>query len=123
VGDRTEKELISAFVGKIGEPSPQLVTFNGNGFDLPVLRYREDALDLCDAFTIGTALWLVYGLALMDWPLITSDDPRADGGDRRDEGAVRLKTIIYQLLLALQLESFPVRASEPLLPISGSRPW
>src|SRR6267154_315497 len=36
VGERTEKELISAFVGKIGELSPQLVTFNGNGFDLPV---------------------------------------------------------------------------------------
>jgi 3'-5' exonuclease len=40
VGDRTEKELISAFVGKIAELNPQLVTFNGNGFDLPVLRYR-----------------------------------------------------------------------------------
>jgi MtN3 and saliva related transmembrane protein len=25
------------------------------------------------AFTIGIALWLIYGLALMDWPLITSD--------------------------------------------------
>jgi MtN3 and saliva related transmembrane protein len=24
------------------------------------------------AFTIGMVLWLVYGLALMDWPLITS---------------------------------------------------
>jgi predicted PolB exonuclease-like 3'-5' exonuclease len=32
VGERT--------VGKIGELSPQFVTFNGNGFDLPVLRYR-----------------------------------------------------------------------------------
>jgi 3'-5' exonuclease len=69
VGDRTEKELISTFVGKIDELKPQLVTFNGSGFDLPVLRYRamvnevaapglaarpyfnrytEDALDLCD---------------------------------------------------------------------------
>ncbi len=69
VGDRTERELISGFVDKIDELKPQLVTFNGSGFDLPVLRYRamvnevsapglsarsyfnrytEDALDLCD---------------------------------------------------------------------------
>src|SRR4029077_15997922 len=25
------------------------------------------------AFTIGIAFWLIYGLALMDWPLITSN--------------------------------------------------
>jgi 3'-5' exonuclease len=69
IGERTEAELISAFVEKIGELRPQLVTFNGHSFDLPVLRYRamvnrlsavglqvrpyfyrygEDALDLCD---------------------------------------------------------------------------
>ncbi len=55
---------------KIGELLPQLITFNGHSFDLPVLRYRamvnrvsagglqvrkyfhrytDDALDLCDA--------------------------------------------------------------------------
>ncbi len=72
VGDRTEKQLITAFVDKIAELSPKLVTFNGNSFDLPVLRYRaminkvsapglsarsyfnrytEDALDLCDALS------------------------------------------------------------------------
>jgi predicted PolB exonuclease-like 3'-5' exonuclease len=39
VGERTEKELITAFCDKIAELSPQLVTFNGNSFDLPVLRY------------------------------------------------------------------------------------
>jgi 3'-5' exonuclease len=71
-GERSEKELIAAFVGRIGELMPQLVTFNGNSFDLPVLRYRalinnvaapglsirpyfnrytEDALDLCDALS------------------------------------------------------------------------
>jgi 3'-5' exonuclease len=76
VGERTEKELISAFVGKIAELSPQLVTFNGSSFDLPVLRYRamihsvsapglagrsyfnrytEDALDLCDALSSFSA--------------------------------------------------------------------
>ena len=40
VGERTEKELITAFCDKIAALSPQLVTFNGNSFDLPVLRYR-----------------------------------------------------------------------------------
>src|SRR6266478_1316863 len=69
VGERTEKELIASFCDKIAELTPQLVTFNGNTFDLPVLRYRamihgvsapglavrpyfnrytEDAIDLCD---------------------------------------------------------------------------
>jgi 3'-5' exonuclease len=68
-GERSEADLITAFVEKIGELRPQLVTFNGHGFDLPVLRYRamvnrvsaaglqvrpyyyrysDDALDLCD---------------------------------------------------------------------------
>lgn len=72
VGERTEKQLISEFVDKITELHPQLVTFNGNTFDLPVLRYRamthsiaapglsarpyfnrypDDALDLCDALS------------------------------------------------------------------------
>jgi 3'-5' exonuclease len=69
VGERTEKQLIGAFCDKVAELKPQLVTFNGNSFDLPVLRYRamihgvaapglaarayfnrytEDAVDLCD---------------------------------------------------------------------------
>jgi len=38
VGERTEKELITAFCDKIAKLRPQLVTFNGNSFDLPVLR-------------------------------------------------------------------------------------
>ena len=41
VGERTEKQLISAFCEKIAELIPKLVTFNGNSFDLPVLRYRS----------------------------------------------------------------------------------
>jgi predicted PolB exonuclease-like 3'-5' exonuclease len=68
-GERAEGELISAFVEKVGQLRPQLITFNGHSFDLPVLRYRamvnrvpagglqvrsyfnrytDDALDLCD---------------------------------------------------------------------------
>ncbi len=76
VGERTEKQSIAAFVDKIAELSPQLVTFNGNSFDLPVLRYRaminevsapgllvrpyfnrysDDALDLCDVLSSFSA--------------------------------------------------------------------
>jgi hypothetical protein len=40
VGERPEKELIASFVDRIAALSPQLVTFNGSSFDLPVLRYR-----------------------------------------------------------------------------------
>lgn len=39
-GECSEKELITSFVGRIFELAPQLVTFNGNSFDLPVLQYR-----------------------------------------------------------------------------------
>jgi 3'-5' exonuclease len=72
VGERTERALIAAFVDRIAELKPQLITFNGNGFDLPVLRYRaminevaapglslrpyfnrysEDAVDRCDVLS------------------------------------------------------------------------
>src|SRR5215470_16268449 len=40
VGERPEKALIASFVDRIAELKPQLVTFNGSAFDLPVLRYR-----------------------------------------------------------------------------------
>ena len=72
VGQRPEKELIESFVNKIGQLSPQLVSYNGCGFDLPVLRYRamihnvfapgmhnrayfhrytDDNVDLCDVLS------------------------------------------------------------------------
>jgi predicted PolB exonuclease-like 3'-5' exonuclease len=62
VGERTEKQLITAFCDKIAELSPQLITFNGNSFDLPVLRYRpyfnrytEDAIDLCEQLGVSVS--------------------------------------------------------------------
>ena len=72
IGDRSERDLIAAFVEKIGILRPRLVSFNGNSFDLPVLRYRammhrisapgleargyfkrytDDATDLCDVLS------------------------------------------------------------------------
>jgi len=72
IGQRTEKELIESFVNKIAQLSPQLVTFSGGAFDLPVLRYRamvhevfapgmhnrayfhrytDDNVDLCDVLS------------------------------------------------------------------------
>ncbi len=40
IGERTEAELIKSFVERVGQLRPQLITFNGHSFDLPVLRYR-----------------------------------------------------------------------------------
>jgi predicted PolB exonuclease-like 3'-5' exonuclease len=72
VNERSEKDLIASFVEKIAALSPQLITFNGSSFDLPVLRYRamvhgvaapglagrpyfhrytDDAVDLCDVLS------------------------------------------------------------------------
>jgi hypothetical protein len=39
----SEAELIGAFIQRIGELRPQMITFNGHSFDLPVLRYRAMA--------------------------------------------------------------------------------
>ena len=83
VGERPEKELIAAFVDKIARLKPQLVTFNGSSFDLPVVGYRamvhkvsdaglsarpyfhryNDAVDLCDVLSsFAPRVWLRHEL-------------------------------------------------------------
>jgi len=57
VGERTEGELIAAFVDKIADLAPQLVTFNGQSFDLPVLRYPQST---CDGLVGASLLPSVY---------------------------------------------------------------
>ncbi|WP_232631053.1 3'-5' exonuclease [Methylobacterium sp. Leaf118] len=69
IGERSEAQLIIDFAARLDQLRPQLVSFNGHGFDLPVIRYRalvhgiaapgltarpyyrrydEAGLDLCD---------------------------------------------------------------------------
>lgn len=36
----SERELLEGFFGLIAKRAPRLVTFNGRGFDVPVLKYR-----------------------------------------------------------------------------------
>jgi 3'-5' exonuclease len=40
IGQRPEADLISSFAQRLAELRPTIVSFNGTGFDLPVLRYR-----------------------------------------------------------------------------------
>ncbi len=76
IGDRSEADLIAGFSERLNNLRPCLVSFNGSGFDLPVLRYRamvnrlsapglyargyfkrysDDAVDLCDVLASFTS--------------------------------------------------------------------
>ena len=61
VGDRSERELIAAFVDRIAELKPQLVTFNGSSFDLarPTVS-RNGPQSACDWFVSATLLQTVH---------------------------------------------------------------
>ncbi len=62
---------------------------------MKVMREKETralSLPATAAFTAGIALWLIYGMAIDDWPLIGSNAATLalDGADPRDEAALRL---------------------------------
>ncbi|MBK8174651.1 MAG: hypothetical protein IPK66_05020 [Rhodospirillales bacterium] len=63
VGEKTEAEVLLGFVKALPVDSrglgPVLVTFGGNGFDLPLLRYR--------AFALGVAVPSLHGAHRRDY--------------------------------------------------------
>jgi predicted PolB exonuclease-like 3'-5' exonuclease len=67
--DSSEQELVSRFTGLIERIKPRLVTFNGRGFDLPVLKYRALKYGLSAPWlSQGQGKWENYGQRYsVDW--------------------------------------------------------
>ena len=99
--DDAEPELIRRFFDLIDKHTPQLVSWNGGGFDLPVLNYRalihgvtaakywdwgDDDRDF--KFNSYLGRYHTRHLDLMD--VLAMYQPRATRGPRRDGAAVRL---------------------------------
>ena len=66
----------SVLVDVIGITGAVLTTVCWLPQAIKIIRSRETrAISLAGTltFTIGIVFWLIYGLALMDWPLITSN--------------------------------------------------
>jgi 3'-5' exonuclease len=104
-GERPEAELIKAFSERIGQLRPQMITWNGHSFDLPVLRYRamvnrvsaeglqvrqyfhrytDDAIDLCDvlgSYVPGVKVKLDEVTKILGLP----GKPQGVGGSRVEE--------------------------------------
>lgn len=68
--------LTTSLVNIVGVAGATLTTLCWLPQALKVLREKETralSLSATLAFTFGVALWLVYGLAIDDWPLIGSN--------------------------------------------------
>jgi MtN3 and saliva related transmembrane protein len=60
----------------VGAAGAMLTTLCWNPQALKVIREKETralSLPATGAFTLGVVLWLMYGLAIGDWPLIGSN--------------------------------------------------
>lgn len=68
--------MISRFIDLIGVTGAALTTVCWLPQALKILREKETAalsLPATAAFTCGIGFWLIYGLAINDWPLIGSN--------------------------------------------------
>ena len=65
-GERDEATLIKSFTDRIGELQPTLVTFNGHGFDLPVLRYRAMLHKISAPGLVAASYFHRYGASSVD---------------------------------------------------------
>ena len=93
VGERPEAKLISDFVERIGQLRPQLITFNGHSFDLPVLRYRAMVNRISAALPARRCSGIARGQcnAFVSPALHRRRHPIAtDHDNRRIPGSVRL---------------------------------
>src|SRR5829696_4099862 len=81
IGERSEAEMIQAFVDRIAEFRSQMVTFNGSSFDLPVLRYRAMISRVSAPGLECRRYWYRYSDDCLDramlWPATAQDGHQA----------------------------------------------
>jgi MtN3 and saliva related transmembrane protein len=68
--------LTSSSIEAIGAAGATLTTLCWLPQALKIIREKETralSLPATAAFTLGVVLWLIYGLAIGDWPLIGSN--------------------------------------------------
>ena len=68
--------MTSTLMDTVGMTGAVLTTVCWLPQTIKIIRERETkgiSLPATSLFTIGIAFWLVYGVALIDWPLITSN--------------------------------------------------
>jgi MtN3 and saliva related transmembrane protein len=87
--------VVSRLIDLVGVSGDALTTLCWLPQALNAIRAMETRallLPAMAAFTGGVGPWLIYGLAINDWPLIGSKcrDVGAEGGDPGDEIALRL---------------------------------
>jgi MtN3 and saliva related transmembrane protein len=76
IGLKASPMLSSSLIDIVGTLGATLSTLCCLPQALKVLREKETraiSLPATAAFTLGVVLWLIYGLAIGDWPLIGSD--------------------------------------------------